>query len=152
MNKINSCKLPFFYRDAAAAEFFRVAEYIPNYYQPPPPPPTAACFRKFFYSLSPQGKVYRIGGGGGGWWRLCNFQVSFPFELPPPLCNLRRWRRWRRWRLGFSAIKNKFYMTHIYLYKIHKGFLLPQEGVPALGLYRPLISLCAFVLSLTVLL
>ena len=66
-----------------------------------------------------------------------------------PLCNL---RRWRRWRLGFSGMEYKFYMIHIYLYKIYKGFLLPPEGVPTLGLYSPLISLCAFVLSLTVLL
>ena len=109
------------------------------------PPPVLQSIS--ILSLSHKKKVYRIGGGGGGWWRLCNFWVSFPFELPPPLCNLRRWRRWRRWRLGFSGIEYKFYMKHIYLYKI-----LPSEGVPTLGLYSPLISLCAFVLSLTVLL
>jgi len=33
MNKINSCKLPFFYRDAAAEDFLMAPPYIPNYYQ-----------------------------------------------------------------------------------------------------------------------
>jgi len=48
---------------------------------------------------------------------------------------------------GFSGI------TYIlYIIEKFKGFLLPSEGSPALGLYSPPFSPCAFVLSLTVLL
>jgi len=73
MNDIKVCKLPFFYRDAAADVFLVAPPYILNYYQVARVALPAPHFIKYSVCLSLYGKVYRIGGGGGGWWHLCNF-------------------------------------------------------------------------------